>query len=254
MYCFYSNTPYIKEICVAGKILEVRKYHTIRYNVRGEKRNERSNKTRECQKRVNEREAIRKLARKMNANFDDNSGILVTLTYLPENRPTDSVQMGNDMKYFLKQLRKIFKTNNDILKFIYVKELGKRGAAHIHILMSACDVRDIKRCWNKGGVSVDALYSDGDYTNIAKYFVKYAEKIEETEGKLIGRRWNSSRNLKEPIIIKKVVQANTFNQRIVQKQGYLLDTSSIRDGYTEFGYRYFSYVMKKVAPVQEGGG
>ena len=29
--------PYIKEICVAGRILEVRKYHTLRYNCKGKR-------------------------------------------------------------------------------------------------------------------------------------------------------------------------------------------------------------------------
>lgn len=128
--------PYIKEVCRAGRILEVRKYHTIRYNMAGEKRRSRIKVSSECQKQINEREAIRKLSHKMNANFSDDTGILVTLTYLPANQPENFTQMSSDMKYFLKELRKIFKKNDGVLKFIYVKELGKRGATHIHILMS----------------------------------------------------------------------------------------------------------------------
>lgn len=188
--------PYIKEVCRAGKILEVRKYHTIRYNMPLEKRRSRTKVSSESQKRTNEREAIRRLSRKMNANFSDETGMLVTLTYLPVNRPDNSKQMSSDIKYFLKELRKIFKAREDELKFIYVKELGKRGAAHIHILMSMCDIRDIRKCWKKGGVNVKPLYTDGDYSGIASYFIKYAARTEETEGKLIGKRWNCSRNLR----------------------------------------------------------
>lgn len=249
--------PYIKEICVAGKILEVRKYHTIRYNVRGEKRTARVKLTGERQKKVNERESLRKLTRSMNTNFSDETGMLVTLTYLPAKRPAGSSEMADDMRNFLKKLRKIFKKNDDVLKFIYVKELGKKGAAHIHILMSICAVTDIRKCWNKGGVNVKPLWSDGDYSGIAKYFLKYADKTIETEGELVGKRWNSSHNLKRPIIIRKVVNANTFNMRIPEKPGYVLDQTSVQEGYTEFGYRYFSYTMKQtapVAPVQKGGG
>lgn len=243
--------PYVKEVCIAGKILEVRKYHTARYNMAGEKRGQKIKASCESQKRVNEREAVRRLARKMNANFDDDSGMLVTLTYMPGKRPKTSVQMGDDMRNFLKKLRKLFKAGNTELKYIYVKELGKRGAAHIHILMSACDVRELNKCWDKGFVRADALYSDGDYTNIARYFVKYAEKTEETEGKLIGKRWNSSRNLKEPVIIKSVVNANTFNKGIRERKGYVLDPDTVKSGYTELGYKYLSYKMRKAAPVQQ---
>ena len=57
---------------------------------------------------------------------------------------------------------------------------------------------------------VKPLDSDNDYTRIAQYFVKYANKTEETLGRRIGKRWNSSRNLKEPVIVKQVVNANTF--------------------------------------------
>lgn len=244
--------PYIKEICMAGKILEVRKYYTLRHNCKGEKRDARSKTTCECQERVNYREAERKLRRKMNANFTDDTGMLVTFTYLKENRPEDSKQMGVDMRNLLKELRKEFKKNEDELKFIYVKELGKRGAAHVHMMMSICDIRILRKCWKKGGVRIDPLWSKGDYTNIAKYFVKYARKTEETEGKLVGRRWTCSRNLKQTIVIKVVVNANTFNHRIMKKDGFVLDPTSVQEGYTEFGYRYFSYVMKKVMD-KEGG-
>lgn len=242
--------PYIKEICMAGKILEVRKYYTLRYNCRGEKRGERCRHTCECQQKVNYRNAERKLRRLMNANFTDETGMLVTFTYLPKNRPQDSAEMQNDARNLLKKLRKVFKGNEDILKYIYVKELGKRGAAHIHMLMTICGIKELKQCWAKGGVRIDPLWSKGDYSNIARYFIKYAAKTEETEGRLIGKRWNSSRNLKQPIVIKKVVRANTFSQRIPDKKGYILNPDSVREGYTEAGYKYFSYTMYK----NEGGG
>ena len=242
--------PYIKEICMAGKILEVRKYYTLRYNCIGERRGARCKHTCECQAKVNLRNAERTLRRLMNANFTDDTGMLVTLTYLPKNRPGNSVQMQSDMRNFLKKLRKVFKAGNMILKYIYVKELGKRGAAHVHMLMSVCDVRKLRECWNKGGVCVKPLYSDGDYSDIARYFIKYSADTEKVEGKLIGKRWSASRNLKQPIVIKKIVKANTFNQRIPEKKGYLLDPTSVAEGYTEFGYRYFSYTMRR---IEKGG-
>ena len=180
--------PYIKEICVAGRILEVRKYHTLRYNCKGEKREGRYRQTCECQQRVNQRKAERTLRRLMNTNFTDNTGMLVTFTYFPRNRPKDSKQMQVDMRNCLKKMRKIFKDKGIPLKYIYVKELGKRGAAHIHMMMSICTPQELKQCWTKGGIDMKPLYSKGDYKGIARYFIKAALKTEETEGQLIGKR------------------------------------------------------------------
>lgn len=246
--------PYLKEICIAGVTLEVRKYHTIRYNCKGEKRAARSGKTCECQRKVNERKAVRTLTRKMNANFTDNTGMLATLTYLPAKRPQGSDEMVKDMRRFLVKLRKLFKKSGMELRYIYTKELGKHGAAHIHILMSICDITWLTQCWGNGGVDISPLYSKGEYSHIAKYFVKYATKTEETEGKLIGKRWYSSRNLREPIIIKKVVRADTFNRRIAEYDDYVLDPNSVEDFYDDFGYRHFCYRMIQVAPAQRKGG
>ena len=149
--------PYIKEICVAGRILEVRKYHTLRYNCKGEKREGRYRQTCECQQRVNQRKAERTLRRLMNTNFTDNTGMLVTFTYFPRNRPKDSKQMQVDMRNCLKKMRKIFKDKGIPLKYIYVKELGKRGAAHIHMMMSICTPQELKQCWTKGGIDMKQI-------------------------------------------------------------------------------------------------
>ncbi len=242
--------PYIKEICLAGNMLEVRKYHTLRYNVKGEKRNVRNKETCDCQKKVNYYEALRKLTRLMAANFTDDTGMLVTLTYLKDKRPGTSTDMQKDIELFLRRIRKVFKKSGLTLKYIYVKELGKRGAAHVHILMSVCDIRIIRDCWDKGGIDAKALWSGGDYSAIAKYFLKYSLETEETEGRLIGKRWYPSRNLKKPLIIKKIVKANTFNMRIKAIDGYVVDPNTLKSGYTEFGYKYLTYTMRKVAPVQ----
>ena len=201
--------PYIKEICIAGSVITIRRYHTLRYNCRGERRESREKVTTAKQETINRRVAERKLAAKMNTNFTDETGMLVTWTYARESRPPTPDDMTVDIRNLLKALRREFE-NIGPLKYIYVKEIGSKGAHHIHMIMSVCDVRVLKRCWNKGFVHVKPLDSDNDYTRIAQYFVKYANKTEGTLGRRIGKRWNSSRNLKEPVIVKQVVNANTF--------------------------------------------
>lgn len=243
--------PYIKEICIAGSVITIRRYHTLRYNCRGERRESREKVTTAKQETINRRLAERKLAAKMNTNFTDETGMLVTWTYARESRPPTLDDMAVDIRNLLKALRREFE-NIGTLKYIYVKEIGSKGAHHIHMIMSVCDVRVLKKCWNHGFVHVKPLDSDNDYTRIAQYFVKYANKTEETLGRRIGKRWNSSRNLKEPVIVKQVVNANTFADktrrstiRKYEKQGYYMVKDSERTGISEMGFRYYEAKFRR---------
>ena len=67
--------PYIKEICIAGSVITIRRYHTLRYNCRGERRESREKVTTAKQETINRRLAERKLAAKMNTNFTDETGM-----------------------------------------------------------------------------------------------------------------------------------------------------------------------------------
>ena len=53
--------PYIKEICIAGSVITIRRYHTLRYNCRGERRESREKVTTAKQETINRRLAERKL-------------------------------------------------------------------------------------------------------------------------------------------------------------------------------------------------
>ena len=120
---------YIEEKCIAGSVVTIRKYYTFKHNCKGEKREKRSHLTSEAQKKVNIRIAERNLAALMNSNFTDDTGMLVTFTYKKDLRPPTSDVMQKDMRQFLKKLRMQFKKLGIPLKYIYVKELGKKGGA-----------------------------------------------------------------------------------------------------------------------------
>ena len=73
-----------------------------------------------------------------------------------------------------------------------------------------------------------------------------------TLGRRIGKRWNSSRNLKEPTIVKQVVNANTFADktrrstiRKYEKQGYYMVKDSERTGISEMGFRYYEAKFRR---------
>lgn len=242
--------PYIKEICVAGKTIEVSKYYSVRWHCKGEKREKKDNPSSEAQKRLNQRRATKTLRRLMNANFVDGD-LLIRLDF--SKRPTGSEEMQSLMAKAIRKLRGLYKKQGQELKYIYVKEVGKRGGRHIHMVINKCDTDLLRKCWEHGGIHIDPLYTNGQYAKIAEYFVKYAAKTEETEGQLIGKRWYASRNLVKPRITKKVISANKFKRETKDKKGYLVDKESIRSGVSELtGYEYFTYTLIKTDKEGEG--
>lgn len=245
--------PYIEEVCIAGETIEVNKYYSYRYHCKGEKRGLKKKLTSEAQRRVNLRKAAKDLRRLMNTNFKDGD-LLVRLDFFKEHFPNDSKKMQTMMQAFIRKLRAEFKKLGRDLKYIYVKEIGPRGGRHVHMIMSKCDTDVLRRCWPHGGIHVDPLISGGQYRKIAEYFVKYAAKTEETEGKIIGKRWNPSKNLVRPIVKKRIVAANTFRKKIKLKPGYHLEKDSLRAGVSELtGFEYFSYTLIKADRQTRGG-
>lgn len=240
--------PYIKEMCMAGKTVEISKYYTQRCHTKGEKRAKKEKPTCEAQIRVNLRKAIKEMRRLMNNNFIDGD-YLVRLDfyrYIQKHGVFDNETMQKLIEKFFDRLRPRMKKAGVPLKYIYVKEIGPKGGRHVHIVMSECPMKMLRECWPHGGIHVDPLNSNGQYARIAEYFAKYAAKTEETEGKLVGKRWYPSRNLKRPIVIKKIISAQKFYTAIQEKKGYTLDKDSIRQGIHEFtGYAYFSYTLIK---------
>lgn len=243
--------PYIKEVCVAGKTIEVCKYYSVRWHSVGEKRGQRAKETSEAQKKVNQRQASKTLRRILNHNFTDGD-LLVRLDF-SKNKPKDSNEMQSLMSKAIRKLRKAYKRLGKELKYVYVKEIGSKGGRHVHMVINKCDTDTLRNCWEHGGIHIDPLISNGEYSKIADYFIKYAAKTEETEGELIGKRWYASRNIKKPIVKKRVISANKFNKKIKDKKGYTVLKDSVRSGFSDItGFEYFTYTLIKTD--KEGGG
>lgn len=244
---------YIEEICVAGKTVEVSKYYSVRCpGAKGEKREPRKDVTTEAQKRVNQRRAETKLRRLMNTNFNDGD-YLIRFDF-SKNIPKDSEEMQKITSAFIKNLRRKLKKLGKEFKYIYVKEVGKRGGRHIHMVMNKCDTDLIRQTWTHGGIHIDPLFTNGQYADVASYFIKYADRTEQTEGgELIGKRWYASRNLKKPKIIKKIISARNFRKEARPRKGYMVEPGSVRSGFSEVtGFEYFTYRLIKTD--KEGGG
>lgn len=236
--------PYIKEVCVAGDTIEVCKYYTYRIGVKGEKRAKREKPTSEAQKRVNQRKAEKDLRRSMAANFR-NGDALVRLDF--RKRPVGSEEMQGLMAKMIRKLRREYAKEGKILKYIYVKEVGPKGSRHIHMMLSkeGMDILEVLlRCWPHGNIHIDPVNTAPQFSKIASYFIKYAAKTEETEGRLIGKRWYASRNLTKSKVTKRIIRSNHFRETVMKKEGYILEKDSVKSGISEFtGFQYFSYTL-----------
>lgn len=241
--------PYILERCVAGKTIEYRKYYTHKIHPKSVKREKTQDETPERIKKANQRKAETTLRRLMNANFEDGD-YLIKLDFHFET-PSGSKEMQKEMQTFIRRLKYRFDRNERPFKYIYVKEVGSKGGRHVHMLVNKCPIEWIRECWKAGGIHVDPLYSQGQYAQIASYFIKYAEKTEKTEGEIIGKRWYASRNLKKPKVTKKIVKADRYSDKVKHQKGYFLDKNSIEKGINILGYVYFSYTLIQIP--KEGG-
>lgn len=245
--------PHIEEICVAGGIIEICKYYTYRINVKGERREKREKPTSEAQEKVNQRLAEKRLRRVMAANFR-NGDTVVRLDF--SKRPEGSMEMQALISKTLRKISTMYRKAGKQLRYIYVKEVGPRGGRHIHMIMSREDMdvlQILTKCWPHGGIHVDPWNTGPDFSKLASYFIKYAARTEQTEGKLIGKRWYPSRNLEQPKITKRILRSDHFRENIKKKQGYTLAKDSVRSGISDFtGYRYFSYTLVRTEDSGDG--
>lgn len=233
--------PYIKEVARAGKTIEIRKYYSARYG-HHEPNGPKKKPTTEAAKRAFLRKQETDLRRLMNTNFRDTVDALVTLEWKRGRGPETSEEIQKEVQKFIRRLRARYKAAGKELRYIYTIEVGPRGSRHVHMVVSSADLMELTECWNGIAPDVKALYTNGQYADIAKYFMKYALKTEETEGRKLGRRFNCSHNLKKPVVRKTIVLASTFRKKIREKKGWYIDKKSRRSGVSEMtGLAYLEY-------------
>lgn len=131
---------YMESICRAGKTKIVWKYHCYHAGKPGEKRKKKANKTKESQQKVNDRQTERRLTGILNENFDGSSWY-VTWSYREDLRPKDIEELKLQISQLLRDLRKLYKKEGLVLKYVWTAEVGKRGAVHIHMVLSGIDAR-----------------------------------------------------------------------------------------------------------------
>jgi len=237
--------PYIEEIAIAGKTIEVSKKHSYRYMGKKIPRRENKNETPEDVKKINERNAETNLRRLINTNFGYQD-IHLVLTYKKENRPQSPQEAKVDLEKFLRKLRAYYKKRGCELKYIAVTEY-KNKSIHHHLIITSMDTRDLTDLWTCGQPRPTYLDRSGQYGQLASYLIKETSKTFNSEEGIYGKRWCASKNLEQPKITKRIISASSWQKNVKAKKGYYIEKGSERSGHSEFtGFAYQFYRMIKV--------
>ena len=236
--------PYIREECICGAVIEVSKYYTGRYKGKKVHRNSRSGTTSETQKKINQRNSEKQLTRLLNTNFTDGDYYL-TLTY--KNEPHSLSEARKDIENFIRRVKYQYRKYGIACKYIHSTEY-KAKRIHHHIVINKAPDTNIKYgdIWGKGYVKPIQLYTGGEYSKLSLYLIKETSLTYNASDGVYAKRYCQSKNLKKPKINKKIIPANSFSEIIKAYKGYEPIENKTVSGYTANGYRYISYVMRKI--------
>lgn len=249
---------YLKKTWKLKNRIEVRKYHTARYGVKGERRREKTKPTKEEMKKINERNAVKRLLRLIRANFEEGDAFL-TLTFAEEKRPKTPEEAKRIFDTFIRRMRTRYRKLGIELKWIAVAEFMNKYI-HFHIILN--NIQDfnpvIRECWTWGGVNIAPLWEKGNYEQLAEYMLKETSKTAKMTGVPFSQRYRRSRNLVDPEKEAKteVVKASSWRDeptvpKEYAEQGYVLDKESVYSGVDAWGYPFQEYAFVSYGAKKE---
>ncbi len=226
MRCLYREKRFH-----CGDYLEVDIYPVFEYQ---KSRNKKRKPTSDTQKKLNQRNAERKLIRLLNTNFT-NKDIRFDLTYSTDNYPESERDAQRQMQNFLRRVKRYRKKHElSELKYVAVTERGKNtNRYHHHIVMSGgIDINTLDEIWGRGYTNAKPLRFDKyGIVGIAKYMIK---------DPILVKRWCASKNLKRP---KETQRDGRISQKRVRE---LHDSGADNRDYIE--HLYEGYRLADVLP------
>lgn len=198
--------------------------------------------TEEAVRRYNSRQRTDRVQMLIAANFRPGD-LWTTLTYRKEDRPKDAEEAGIHMQRFIRKLRREIRKAGRELKYIYITEIGARGAAHHHILLENIPgILDlIRKLWPYGHENYKPLYEDGAYRQLAEYIAKA-----DTKEPAAGTSYHPSRNLKKPVEHREKLHSKHWSREPKPRMGYDIIKDSIINGENPItGRPYQRYIQKR---------
>lgn len=256
IFSFPQSNEY--EIKYAGK-----------YGAKGEKRKKKRKATPEQIKKQNQRNREKYIRRVIKANFTMGD-YWATLKY-PEGTRKTIEEVMNDLEKFKRNVRRAYKKQGELFKFIIRIEIGKKGGIHIHLLcnrpksMKNVDML-IQEKWKYGRVNFQTLYEEGGYDRLAKYIVKEPDEEQYEQMQLFDIKeqkqlvkYSTSKNLIRPQPERKVYRRRTVRKIIENgpqpSPGYYIDQDSVVAGenpYTGMNYLYYTECLLEGGKYEKG--
>lgn len=228
---------------VFDNAIEVYEYLDGRYGAPGEKREKKKQATPEQIKKRNQWNKERKARHRLRTYMKVND-YFVDLTYRKDRRPPDMDTAKKHFSKFLDCVRKEYKKRGAVLLWMRNIEFGKKGAAHIHLIINRIPDTDIilAEAWKEHGkVFYQLLYEKGEFKELAEYITK----TPDTDSRLRETDYAPSRNmpLKEPKK-KRFVQ---WKKEPREEKGFYLDKESLHEGNNPVtGYKYRCYTLIRI--------
>lgn len=203
--------PYYQKTIISSRVIEIERYFST--DGGAPKGKPKMNQSPDDVKKVNERNARKKLIRLFSANFTDGD-LFVTKTYDNVYLPEDDDRVLKNHRNFIKRLKRARKKMGlPELKYIAVIERGEDGRLHHHLIINKMDMGTVAGLWGMGRVTISPLHadSDGQYKELAQYFLKettFQEDEAEAPGRswVMGKRWCASKNLAKPEVERKEIK------------------------------------------------
>lgn len=242
---------------VCGDYMDIDIYPVFRK--RG-KRGKKCKPSTEIQRKLNKRNAEKRLVRLAHLNFTEQD-IALTLTYdIEPESPEEAQRILYNFFQRIKRNRK--KAGLSELKYISVTEQGKKsGRLHHHVIMSGGLDRDlVEKVWGRGYANSRRLQFGADGISGLVHYI--------TKGNLLYRGYNCSKNLDKPVPVTddksmtlRGVKALTEVFRYEGEKAYF-ETMFSGYGFTEGrwirndvnGRDYFFITMYKYKQMKASGG
>ncbi|MFV0351203.1 MAG: hypothetical protein ACK5JF_02680 [Oscillospiraceae bacterium] len=242
---------YLQKVYKAGQTIEIQKTFSKRYG-RNITRGKNQCPTPKAMKNYNDLMARRELTRTFNENFADGD-IHLVLRHRRGTNPTPDEAKAMLDKY-IRQVRTEYRRLGYEIVYARASAVGKKGGIHHHLVVNVPGATKsilaaLRTNWLHGSVNFTPLYTYGEFSGLAKYFLGQGKESEnDTEDEklqIIGNRWSGSKNLRRVKPDVKQVSAKKWREPPKAKKGYRIDVDSIDAGVnpvTDIPYLFYRMV------------
>ncbi len=239
---------YIREKYDLFNSIEVHEHMDCRHYEEGE-RCERRKRTPEEMARANQRRKEDKARRLIWANFEPGDYVR-TLTFKPEKRPKDMEEAQLIKSKFLRILTREYGKRFYKLLWVANIECTPRGAWHIHLICNRIEGGGdiIKDLWRQYGGVYDQELRDMEGKDIGAYMTKSPKSTDQTDHKVVESKYSHSRNLVTPEPKRTEISGWSMRDKPRVPKGFYLDKNSLVEGVNISGYRYRTYILRRLVP------